>query len=95
MLHRIDTSKLELCMFIDSLEGSWLENPFWRSSFLLASPEQLETLVSSYVVWVTIDDRKGKGPPKPAQPKKPSKEEKAAILPEASDRKSTRLNSSH
>jgi cyclic di-GMP phosphodiesterase len=85
MLHRIETTKLELGMYIASLEGSWLENPFWRSSFLLSTPEQLETLVCSYVVWVTIDDTKGKGLPKPAKPKQESKSKKNSILPAVSE----------
>ncbi len=85
MLHRIETTRLELGMYIDSLEGTWLENPFWRSSFLLSTPEQLETLVCSYVVWVTIDDTKGKGLPKPAEPKKVSKSKKSSILPAVSE----------
>lgn len=68
MLHRIKTSQLELGMYVASLEGSWLENPFWRSSFLLTKPEQIEALVSSYVAWVKIDDCKGKSPPKHEKP---------------------------
>lgn len=65
-------------MFVHSLECSWLDHPFWRSRFLLTDPDQLETILSSDVRWVEIDDRKGKGPlkPEPARPsarvKKPS-----------------------
>ncbi|QTD55208.1 HD-GYP domain-containing protein [Parasphingorhabdus cellanae] len=55
-------------MFIDSLECSWLESPFWRSRFPITDAEQLETLLSSDVYWVQIDDSKGKGLPGPSSP---------------------------
>lgn len=61
MLRRIKTSQLEFGMFIHSLECSWFEHPFWRSRFLLTDDEQLETLLSSDVAWVEIDEAKGKG----------------------------------
>lgn len=69
MLHKIRTSELEMGMFIHSMEGSWFEHSFWRSSFVLDETEQLKTLKSGEVGWVTIDDTKGKGLPRPAQRK--------------------------
>lgn len=54
-------------MFVHSLECSWFEHPFWRSRFLLTNAEQLETIISSDVSWVEIDDTKGSGLPLPAQ----------------------------
>ncbi len=54
-------------MFVQSLECSWFEHPFWRPRFLLTDAEQLETIISSGVSWVEIDDTKGKGLPQPAQ----------------------------
>ena len=44
MLKRIVPTQVELGMFIHSLEGSWLQHPFWRSSFLLEDPDQLAEL---------------------------------------------------
>ncbi len=56
MLHKIEVSELELGMFIESMDGSWFENPFWRLEFLLQKPKQLATLIDSGIAWVTIDD---------------------------------------
>ncbi|MEH6756434.1 MAG: HD-GYP domain-containing protein [Parasphingorhabdus sp.] len=72
MLHKIKTSQLELGMFISSFDGSWFEHPFWRSRFLLTEAEHLEMLISSDIDQVTIDDRKGKGLPKPSAHYQPS-----------------------
>lgn len=63
MLHKIDVCDLEIGMFIESMEGSWLENPFWRSQFILQKPTQLETLIDGGISWVRINDSKGKGLP--------------------------------
>ena len=35
MLKRIPTSQVRLGMFIQSLEGSWLSHPFWKTRFVL------------------------------------------------------------
>ena len=65
MRHRVGTKDLKLGMFLHSLEGSWLEHPFWRSRFLLENQDQLEQIRSSGIAWAMIDDRKGAGPPEP------------------------------
>lgn len=77
MLHKIKTNELELGMFVHSLEGSWFEHPFWRSRFLLSDAEQLETLISSDIDHVTIDDSKGKGAPLPLKDLPASQQTKA------------------
>lgn len=46
-------------MFIDKLDGSWLQHPFWKSSFKLDNPKQLKTLLESAVTHVWIDTGKG------------------------------------
>lgn len=46
-------------MFIDKLDGNWLQHPFWKSSFKLDSPKQLKTLQESAVTHVWIDTGKG------------------------------------
>ncbi|WP_430428625.1 HD-GYP domain-containing protein [Parasphingorhabdus sp.] len=69
MLHRIETSQLELGMFIDDIEASWLESPFWRSRLVLTRDEQIEALVAKDIQWVTIDDNKGKGLPSSREPR--------------------------
>lgn len=46
-------------MFIDRLDGNWLQHPFWKSSFKLDSPKQLKTLQESAVTHVWIDTDRG------------------------------------
>lgn len=56
-------------MYIYGFEGSWLKHPFWRSQFLLESPEDLALLRASDVPAVLIDLSRGIGPdpsPEPA-----------------------------
>lgn len=60
MLRKIQTSQLELGMFIHSMEGSWFDHPFWRSRFLLDDQAQIEQILSSDVTRVTIDESRGK-----------------------------------
>lgn len=62
-------------MFIHSMEGSWFDNPFWRSQILLTKEEQLELIVTSDVDRVTIDESKGKGLSVSSQPVAPSQAE--------------------
>lgn len=61
MIVRIPVEELKLGMLIDSMECSWLENPFWRRSFLIKTDEEIERLVESAVAFVSIDTRKGRG----------------------------------
>ncbi|MES2337789.1 MAG: HD-GYP domain-containing protein [Pseudomonadota bacterium] len=61
MLLRIDTDRLRLGMFIESLDGSWLDSPFWRRRFLLEDRDDLDRL-RACGVGVTIDTARGLGP---------------------------------
>ncbi|MCW1383523.1 DUF3391 domain-containing protein [Novosphingobium sp. KCTC 2891] len=60
MLKRVDTSDIELGMFIHKLEGSWFKHPFWKSRFLLEDERVLESLQASDVPAVIIDTSRGK-----------------------------------
>ncbi|MEO0439248.1 MAG: HD-GYP domain-containing protein [Pseudomonadota bacterium] len=79
MRHRVRTTDLELGMFLHSLEGPWLEHPFWRSRFLLTSSDQLQKLRASGIDWAMIDDRKGKGLPEIVPEAIPEKTESAHV----------------
>ncbi len=46
-------------MYLHEVCSSWLDNPFWRSKFLLTDPKDLELLRGSGVRNVWIDARKG------------------------------------
>jgi HD-GYP domain-containing protein (c-di-GMP phosphodiesterase class II) len=59
MRKKIPVNGLRLGMFIDRLDGNWLQHPFWKSSFKLDSPKQLKTLQESAVTHVWIDTDKG------------------------------------
>jgi HD-GYP domain-containing protein (c-di-GMP phosphodiesterase class II) len=63
VLLKLETKKLQPGMFVSAIEGSWLDNPFWRPQFLLTKPGEIDRLVESGIEWVTIDDSRGKGIP--------------------------------
>lgn len=58
-MKKIAVSDLKLGMFIHELCGSWMDHPFWKTSFLLESQSDLATLHKSQVRWVWIDPAKG------------------------------------
>ncbi len=59
MLKWIDVSQLRLGMFICEQGGQWINNPFWRSKFLLKTVEDLRLINSSGMKRVRIDVTKG------------------------------------
>lgn len=52
---RVTREDLRLGMFIQSLEGSWFDHPFWKSKFLLSEEDDLRALQSSDVQSIWID----------------------------------------
>jgi HD-GYP domain-containing protein (c-di-GMP phosphodiesterase class II) len=59
MLKKISTDQLRLGMHVHEVCGSWMDHPFWKSSFRLKSEEQLQQLQKSAVRQVVIDTDKG------------------------------------
>jgi HD-GYP domain-containing protein (c-di-GMP phosphodiesterase class II) len=59
MLKRIGVHQLILGMHVKEFCGSWMEHPFWRSSFLLADPKDIEAILTSSIKEVWIDTDKG------------------------------------
>ncbi|MFY7865727.1 HD-GYP domain-containing protein [Roseateles sp.] len=59
MLKRIPTEQVELGMYLQSMEGSWLSHPFWKTKFVLREPADLAALKKSGVPAVWIDVSKG------------------------------------
>jgi putative nucleotidyltransferase with HDIG domain len=59
MLKKITTANVTLGMYLQSLEGSWLSHPFWKTKFVLADPADLAALQGSGVPAVWIDVSKG------------------------------------
>lgn len=58
-LKRIRRQDVRLGMYIERLEGDWLDHPFWRSGFVLSAPSDVEKLINSAVDAVVIDEAKG------------------------------------
>lgn len=61
MLIRIPVKQLRLGMFVHELCGSWMDHPFWLGAFLLNKPHDLQTILSTSIKEVWIDDSKGLG----------------------------------
>ena len=59
MLKKISVSEASLGMYLQSLEGSWLSHPFWKTKFVLTDPADLAALKASGVPAVWIDVSKG------------------------------------
>ena len=55
MLKKIAVSQLRLGMYLHKLEGKWLEHPFWRTTFVLDSVDDLRLLQASTVRECWID----------------------------------------
>ena len=61
MLIRIHVKQLRLGMHVHKFCGSWIDHPFWRGAFLLDKPHDLQTILSTSIKEVWIDDAKGLG----------------------------------
>jgi putative nucleotidyltransferase with HDIG domain len=59
MLKKIPTQQVQLGMYLQSMEGSWLSHPFWKTKFVLREQADLDALLRSGVPAVWIDVSKG------------------------------------
>ncbi len=59
MRKKIPVGNIRTGMYIQELCGSWMDHPFWRKSFLLESPEDLNTIQTCGIQEVWIDTSKG------------------------------------
>lgn len=59
MLKKTHVRNVRLGMFIHEICGSWMEHPFWKRAFLLASDDDLKTLQTCGIQEVWIDTEKG------------------------------------
>lgn len=59
MLKRISVNQLSLGMHLKEFCGSWMEHPFWRTSFVLTDPKDIEAILASSIKEVWIDCDKG------------------------------------
>lgn len=59
MLKKIRIQDLRLGMHIHEICGSWMDHPFWKKSFKLTRPKDLETLLGCGITELWIDASKG------------------------------------
>lgn len=59
MRKKIEIDNIRIGMFIDKLEGSWINSPFWKSAFKLSDKKDLNSILSSGTKHVWIDTQKG------------------------------------
>lgn len=59
MLKKISVEQLKTGMYVNALCGTWLSHDFWRTSFLIDTPEILQKLRASTVKEVWIDLARG------------------------------------
>ena len=59
MIKRVNSSDVRLGMYIHELRGNWLEHPFWKKSFKLDDPKDLDKLIHSAIEEIWIDTEKG------------------------------------
>ncbi|MEG2031344.1 MAG: HD-GYP domain-containing protein [Janthinobacterium sp.] len=65
MLKKIASAELTLGMYVERLGRSWLDTPFWKRSFLLESPADLDRIRAAGLREIWIDTARGL-PPVPA-----------------------------
>lgn len=61
-MQRLTKDEIRLGMYIHRLEGPWLKHPFWRQSFLLTDPDDLELIRNGEFTAIVIDETKSLSP---------------------------------
>ena len=59
MLKKIRVDQVRLGMHLHSLEGAWMDHPFWKTKFVIRDQDQLKKLQDSVIAEVWIDPEKG------------------------------------
>ncbi|PCI67739.1 MAG: phosphodiesterase [Gammaproteobacteria bacterium] len=59
MIKKISTNDLRVGMYIEKLDVSWVNHPFWKSSFKIESKKELKTIHASAIKFAWIDIKKG------------------------------------
>jgi putative nucleotidyltransferase with HDIG domain len=55
MLKKIDVKQLTVGMYLKEFCGSWMDHPFWRNSFVISDPKDIELIRASNIREVWID----------------------------------------
>jgi hypothetical protein len=69
MLRKIETHQLQPGMFLQELCGTWVDHPFWRSSFKLKDSAQIKKILDCGIKEALIDTSKGLDLPVAATPR--------------------------
>ena len=59
MLKKINVKHLVVGMYLKEFCGSWMDHPFWRNSFVITDPKDVERILASNITEVWIDSSKG------------------------------------
>ena len=59
MLKKISVKQLTAGMYLKEFCGSWMEHPFWRNSFVITDPNDIERILASSIQEVWIDSAQG------------------------------------
>lgn len=59
MLKRVDSARLRTGVYLHKLGGSWLQHPFWKTSFLITTPAEIASIHESGIKEVWIDTARG------------------------------------
>ena len=59
MLKKINVKQLVVGMHLKEFCGSWMDHPFWRNSFVITDPTDIERILASSITEVWIDSSKG------------------------------------
>ena len=59
MLKRISVQQLKVGMHLKEFCGSWMDHPFWRTSFVITDPKDIASIHASSIKEVWIDVSKG------------------------------------
>ena len=68
MLKKINVKQLVVGMYLKEFCGSWMDHPFWRNSFVITDPKDIERIRASSIqeVWVDCDKGLDVAPDQPA-----------------------------
>ncbi|MFZ6846517.1 HD-GYP domain-containing protein [Undibacterium sp. RuTC16W] len=57
MLKKIPVTQLKTGMYLQSLCGSWIDHPFWRSKFVIKEQNDIRLIIDSGIseVWINLD----------------------------------------
>ena len=67
MRKKINANQLIIGMYVDKLDGNWLDHPFWKSSFLVKTRKDIEAITQTGIQQLWIDTARGKDLPPPPQ----------------------------